>query len=482
MDDSQPGFREWLHQMRWWHWLILVFVAAWSAGLVWLFTSLASEDPTRELAPVSYAGDVGVPGQVLLPSLRQQPVPGWRMNLKTVLADVTRPRVEHVGDVGTRAYFTVAGTERTTGVRRAWLLGVDVAQGVPSFAPVRIDNPVMVTCLLNGVTRVLCLNKDYGEAPGEAWVLDAQTGAVLSRTASTLQFDTSSLGDKARVVQIGSYAVAYEPETGWHGIDDQGRFTWTVKAVAGDMTMLKRQPGMPPSDIGVAKIDKDRSAVFSAVDGKVLRKSGGKLLPVVGGFAEQERQNKAARRSPTTFAFFDDSGNRVGRYDNQTGSPELLSSGLHGAELPVLSLSLSDQMLVLDSRGTPMTAVHVDQEVTPNSIGFLGGSMYLTDNNWSTGDRSTTWQKFDLRSGNRVSSCTGLPVEEDGYVGSDGTVVVAPQAGVDKDDAPTVAVDLDTCAVLWKIPEPGPMWAVGSTLVQALPASGELISLVPPAR
>ena len=57
---------------------------------------------------------------------------------------------------------------------------------------------------------------------------------------------------------------------------------------------------------------------------------------------------------------------------------------VQGAELPVLSLSLSDQMLVLDSRGAPMTAVHVDQEVTPNSIGFLGGSMYLTDNNWST--------------------------------------------------------------------------------------------------
>lgn len=468
--------------MRWWHWLILVFCAAWMAGLLWLVTSASDDDSGRELAPVSYAGDVGVPGQVLLPSLRQQPVPGWRMNLKTVLADVTRPSIEHVGDVGTRAYFTVAGTERTTGQRRAWLLGVDVVQGVPSFAPVRIDNPVKVTCLLNGAARVLCLNKDYGAAAGEAWVLDAQTGAVLSRTTSTLEFDTASLGDEARVVQVGSYAVAYEPGTGWHGIDDQARFTWTVEAVAGDMTVLKRQPGMPPSDIGVAKIDKDRSAAFSAVDGKLLRKSGGKLLPVVGGFVEQERENKSSRRSSKSFAFFDANGNRIGRYDNQAGAPGLFSPSLTSTELPVLSLLLSDQALVLDNRGTPMTVVRVNSDSTLDSIRFLGGSMYLTENDWSTDSMTTVVQKFDLRSGNRVSSCTGLPIEEDGFVGSDGTVVVAPQTDVDKDEAPTVGVDLDTCAVLWKIAEPGPMWTVGSTLVQALPRSGELISLVPPAR
>lgn len=107
--------------------------------------------------------------------------------------------------------------------------------------------------------------------------------------------------------------------------------------------------------------------------------------------------------------------------------------------------------------------------------------MYITENVLSSGDRAAVSEKFDLRTGNRVSSCTGLPLGERTFVGSDGTVVVGRQtsAHVDEDEAPTVAVDSNTCAVLWKIPEPISMWAIGATLVQALPGSAELTSLVP---
>ncbi len=465
--------------MRWGHWLVMVAAFCAVSGLVWVGVSLVVGGSGRGLtSPVSYAGDVGVPGQVSLPPLRQQPVPGWRMDLKALLADIDKPRVEHVGDVGNRAYFTVAGKIRTTGQRSAWLLGVDVVEGVPSFTPVSVGHQAKVSCLLNGTARVLCLNRDYGDEPGEALVLDAQTGAVLSHTVSTLRVD--AFGDEAKVVQVGTYAVAYEPGTGWHGIDDQAQFTWTVKGVEGDITVLKHQPGMPASDIGVAKVGKDRSVAFSAVDGTVLKTSG-ELVPVVGGFVDRERK-RSGRHSSTTFTFFDDSGNQVGSYANQAGAPDLFRPGLTSTELPVLSLVTSDQMLVLDNRGTPMTVVDIGSERVPNAIRFFGGSMHITASDWGAADLSTVIvDKFDLRSGNRVSSCTGLPMEEDEFIGSDGTVVVAPQADVDEDEAPTVGFDLDTCSVLWKIPEPGPMWAVGSTLVQALPASGELISLVPPA-
>lgn len=451
-------------------------------GLFWLMTA-SDDDRTQELASVTYAGDVGVPGQVLLPSLHEQPVPGWRINFKAVLSDIVRPSIEHVGDVGPRAYFTVSGMERTTGMSRAWLLGVDVEHGVPAFAPVQIDKPNDVACLLNGAARVLCLNTTYGQPQGEAWVLDAQTGAVLSRTVSTLQFNTFSLDDVPKLLQIGSYAVAYEPGTGWHGIDDQARFTWTVAAETGDITALKPQPGMPPSNIGVATIDKDHSGAFSAVDGKLLGTSGGKLVPVVGGFVEQEPGNSWARTSRDRFVFYDQDGKRVGQYDDQSGGPGLFRPSLTSTELPVLELLLSDQALVLDNRGAPMTVVPVRPDSVMESIRFLGGSMYLTERDFdSTGSGSGVVSKFDLRSGNRVSSCTGLPMDEDGFVGSDGTVVVAREAGSNERKAPTVGVDLGTCTVLWTITEPGPMWAVGTTLVQALPASGELISLVPPAR
>ncbi|WP_133062627.1 hypothetical protein [Mycolicibacterium peregrinum] len=479
MDDPPPGFRESLRKMRWWHWLILIFCGAWAAGLMWLMTGLTNEDPKQELSQVSYAGDVGVPGQALLPSLRQQPVPGWRIDLRALLPGIGEPQVEHIGDVGTRGYFTVIPKGQSAGEGRAWLLGVDVAQGVPSFAPVQIDNPAKLECFLNGATRVLCLNDFYGTAPTEAWVIDTQAGTVLSRSPSALKAD--GFGDQAgAIAQVGLFAVAYEPGNGWHGIDDQGRFSWTVTAVDDTITALDPQPGMPASSIGVAKVDKDRSAAFSAVDGKLLRKSGGTLLPVIGGFVEQERERKASRRILASFAFFDDKGKRVGRYDKQDGYPDLLNPGYRGStELPVLSLSFIEQALVLDNRGTPMTIVHVGSESTPEALRFVGDSLYLTES--SANQKPTVSEKFNLRSGNRVSSCTGIPVA-DGFVGSDGTVVLGRQktTAVNDDEAPTIAVDSNTCTVLWQLTEPVSMWAVSSTLVQALPGSAELVSLVPP--
>lgn len=484
MDEPRPGLRERLRQMRWWHWFTLILCSAWMAGLLWLMTGPASDDPKRELSPVSYPGEVGVPGQVLLPSLRQRPVPGWRIDLKALLPGTDEPQVEHIGDVGARGYFTVIPKGQPPGEGRAWLLGIDVAQGVPSFTPVQIDNPAKLKCFLNGPVRVLCLNDFYGTAPTEAWVIDTQAGTVVSRGPSALKAD--AFGDEAgKVAQVGPYVVAYEPGTGWHGINDQAQFTWTVKAVDDTITTLDPQPGMPTSSIGVAKIDKNRSAAFSAVDGTLLRKSGGTLLPVAGGgFFEQERESKASRRILASFAFFDDKGTRVGRYDNQDGYPDLLNPDYRGStELPVLSLSFIKQVLVLDNRGTPMTVVHVSTGGTPNAVRFVGDSLILTQSGWSADHRPAASEKFDLRSGNRVSSCTGLPVE-DGFVGSDGTVVLGRDkaVGAAEDEATTVAVDSTTCTVLWQITEPVSMWAVGSTLVQSLPGSAELVSLVPPTR
>lgn len=469
--------------MRWWHWLILLLCGAWIASLVWLMPDSANDDAKQELEQVSYMGEVGVPGQTLLPSLRQQPVPGWRIDLKSLLPGIAEPQVEHVGDVGTRGYFTVIPKGQPAGEGRAWLLGVDVAQGVPAFAPVQIDNPAQLKCFLNGPARVLCLNEFYATAPAQAWVIDTQAGTVLSHGPSTL--NVAGFGAKAgTIAQVGNYAVAYEPANGWHGIGDQGQFTWTITAVDDTITALDPQPGMPPNHIGVAKIDKDRSAAFSAVDGKLLRKSSGKLLPVVGGFVERDRENPTARYISASFAFFNEEGQRIGRYHNQDGYPDLLNPGNYrgSTELPVLSLSFSKQVLVLDNRGTPMTVVHVDSQSSPEALRFVGGSVYLTESSGTAGKNAAVSERFDLRTGNRVSSCTGLPVE-DGFIGSDGTVVLGhPKPASDETEVPTVAVDSTTCTVLWQIAEPASMWAVGSTLVQSLPRTAELVSLVPPER
>ncbi|MBN3455489.1 hypothetical protein JNN96_15840 [Mycobacterium sp. DSM 3803] len=468
MTGSGTEVRESFRRMKWWHWVLTVLMAVGVFfGIQWILKS--SDDDTHPLSAVAYQGQVGVPGQVLLPPMQRQPVPGWRVDLRQLFPDVVRPTIEHVGDNGNRAFFSVSYNVRATGQPKSWLLGIDATTGATLFAPVEIEKPVVVNCLPNGPQRVLCLNEAGGPGAVTAWVIDTDAGTVISHAASNLR--TTGIDPAAAVVRsAGDRVIAFQPGTGWRGVDDQGQLTWTVKAAGDSIKVLDRRPGDPVTDIAVTAINDKESVAFSTVDGTVLRKSGGTLTPVVGGFVELERQSAAVSRSPEEFAFFDARGTRVGRYTDQTGGPSLFE----GSELPVLTLSLTDQLVVLDPKGTPMTVVPAD---SPWSVRIVGESVYTRGTFTDIDNANAVWEKFALKTGDHVSSCTGAPLEDGAFVGSDGTVAV----GRLDDKAPIIAVDTNTCEVVWQIESPAPTWMIGSTLVQAKRDTYEIASLVPPA-
>lgn len=410
---------------------------------------------------MSYPGEVGVPGQLMLPSMRERPVPGWRIDLARYMSDINRPAIELVGDDGGNGYFTVSFTGRTTGVAEVWLVGVDLRTGTTPFAPVLLEGADRAECFLNGKSRIFCRSGYSAEQEPNSWVVDTRTGAAQARHQSYLR------APETATVQVGHHVIAYQPGVGWRGIGEQGELTWTVGAVDGKVNTLSPPSGVPASDLAVVNVDSDRVAVIRATDGKVLRKSGGRLELVVGGFVEQERHLPTGGRGRVDrFVFFDVNGERVGRYSSERAGPQLIG----GTPLPVFSLSQTDQLLVFDSRGTPMAVLDTD---SPREVRFAGEHLYVSA---LFGDQS--WQTFDLGTGHRVATCASAPLNRAAYIGSDGTVVI----GRIEDDAPVQAVDTATCSVLWEIDSKAPMWTVGTTLVQVLPDEHEFVSLVPPAR
>lgn len=121
-----------------------------------------------------------------------------------------------------------------------------------------------------------------------------------------------------------------------------------------------------------------------------------------------------------------------------------------------------------------MTVVPAD---SPWSVRIVGESVYTRGTFTDIDNANAVWEKFALKTGDHVSSCTGAPLEDGAFVGSDGTLAV----GRLDDKAPIIAVDTNTCEVVWQIESPAPTWMIGSTLVQAKRDTYEIASLVPPA-
>lgn len=461
MDDLPVREPLWqtVRRLRWWHVLILVLVIACGIGMR---AFVLPADRSKALSHVDYSGQVGVPGQQLLPSMRERPVPGWRIDLARYMPDINRPSIELVGHIGETAYFTATFTGRTTGRAAVWLVAADVRTGTTPFAPALLAGADQVQCLLNGKNRIFCRSAhSLGDEEPNSWTVDIRNGTVYSGRHSYLR------GRETRIAQAGQYALVYEPGTGWRGIGEQGELTWTVGAVDDKVGTMALRPGEPASDLAVVNVSSDRSAVIRAADGKILRKSGGRLELVVGGFVEQERRPPTTGRGVVDkFAFFDDGGDRVGRFSSKDKGPSLIG----GTALPMFSLLLTDQLLILDGHGTEMAVLNTD---SPRETRFAGERLYVST---LSGDGS--WDTFDLKTGERIATCQSVPLDPDAYIGSDGTVVV----GRLSEDLPIQAVDTETCSVLWEIDSTGPAWTIGSTLVRVLPDEHEIISLVPAQR
>ncbi|MBS9534127.1 hypothetical protein KIH27_11075 [Mycobacterium sp. M1] len=440
-----------------WYWIVGSVVVA-LAVVVAGARAFGSFFGAVDIPPVSYPGKPGVAGQQLLPSMRTKPVTGWTIDINALLPEPGKPGAqftEYVGSVGDKAYFVLEDLTRATD---RWLLGVDVVHGRPLFTPVQIGAGLS-TCLTNGPDRVICLSETDSRNGYEIFVVDADAGRIITNAPTDLKPSIRDESDLT-VEQLGAYAVAIGYHGGTHGIGDDGKPTWFVE---GD-----DRPSSISPEFAVTQAKGGPTTVFSTADGTVAATVPGHVTPYSGGFLVTDPEHLQG------FRFYDERGRVVGQYQPPKGAIAIEESN---GKLPWLSFrhgGRGETQLIFDGRGTPMVIVQV--EMSPNASRFLGANLFI-GNRSARDDPAGVWDKFDLKTGARVSSCPGLPLGHR-FVGSDGAVVIG-QFADQSSSAPLVAVDSDTCAVLWQIDKPPPMWAVGATLVAAPSGTGTLVSLVP---
>lgn len=457
------------HRRKRWYWiggLTVVVVAAVVAAIV-----LVPRWNSGRTARPS-AAQAAVPGEVLLPSLREHPVVGWRTNVAALAPGISPPFIARLfGYIDNRAYFTLRGSAED----KQWVVGLNIPDGTPLFPAVEMPDYGSGDCYTNGPQRLVCFNtfddhnSNNEDDRGEVSVIDAATGSVITRNPTEL------ISEAWSQIQVGDYLVVTQGKgAGWHGLGDQGEQTWFVPGDGGsEYTVNKRYfPGDPVSNIVVS--NGTPKVVFSAVDGRVLTPQiQGWLEPIIGGFVVMDNQ------SPSKFHFFNEQGAQVGEYQPEPGvSAEIAANGQR-AVVTVSSLKGEGvKQLTFDNEGNIIAETKTHS--LGDSIRFIGNYMYAGPD--AVLEPTAVWNKYELTQGVSISSCTGIPLDRNDFIGSDGTVVLGRIK--DPNDAlggVLAAVDSNTCNRLWEMPyETTTLWTIGDTLLQTLDDTGEITSLVPP--
>jgi len=428
----------------------------------WLHTNTGQSTAEREIA---------IPGAVLLPSLRQKPVPGWRVKLDELIPNTNqRLQAQMFGYLGDNAYFTVSGPGNHP---RAWIVGLDVKHGTPLFPPVEILDYMGADCYVNGPHPLLCLNNRGSDDQIEAWVIDSHSGAVVSRGPTDLRVTTQD-PSLFTVDSVGDYAVALHYGVGWYGLGDHGERTWFVPGTGEGVVHTVGKQDFPGDPVSNLVADQDGPGlVFSAENGKIFDHVPGWVEPVMGGFVVMDGQ------SPSAFHFYDNNGNKKGEYRPKDGeSAEIAGNGQRAIVTLSKIGSNGAKQLIFTASGQLIA----ETKTHSLNIRFIGNDMYAAPDD-AAFKPNAIWSKYNLTTGNSVSACAGLPVDAVNYVGSDGTVVVGWISGATPSDPVFVAVDTNTCTRQWELPDPQThtrLWAVGSTLIQSRFDTKEIVSLVPP--
>jgi len=431
------------------------------------------------------------PAQVLLPSMRVPPMPGWRIAVTDLglpaatpgLADGSSVTTEDdpsestpfVGYVGERAFF-VARKPGTSGTQW-WLIGVNVRDGSRLFEPVPLDIAnAPPDCFVNRPTMLFCL-RDDGDLRnnvdgGVTWVIDARAGKVSYFGPTDLRTYPGELN----VRQVGIYAVAESMDEGVYGVGATAEPTWFIP---GDGSLAQNDGGdgtAPPFAIETPEgRESNTTVVFSLVDGSVvaptpgerLRQLGAQVYP--GGFAvEMTTEEDRTLYDPDEIWFFDNTGKRVGQVDV---SAELARSS---PDVPIVASS--PESIVYSVDGRPIAEV---PHVGVNTGIRLAGARLFVDE--SESPALPRWAQYDLTTGVKGKTCEFDMSYR--YLGTDGSV------GVFRIDNPAVdrvakAVDFATCGTLWELPSKAGsysrVWRIDTTLVQLSDDGTELMSLVPP--
>jgi hypothetical protein len=418
--------------------------------------------------------------------MRAHPVPGWRASVSDLgvpaaplgldqgmIATDNDPFESRplVGYIDERAYF-LAGSS-TVPSRQWWLIGIDVRNGRPLFAPVALDiGSAAPRCFLNGTTTVLCI-RDDGDVRnsvkgGIAWVIDTKQGIVTYAGPTDLRTYPGKLG----VAQVGIYAVAESMHTGVYGIGPKADTTWFVPGDGKPSSKYPDNSDFPPPTLATqadANPSSFMNSVFSVRDGKVIapqieeNAQQRKTRVYPGGFAAEIRVSQ----TDSQIRFFDETGKLTSRPG--------IDGSLADIDIPLPIVNSKDSWAAFTTDGREL----LKQQGRPSREALIVGEKLLMRD--SSDSIAVRWRQFDLQTGEQGKTCEhNLGV---GYLGTDGSAVVIedgnPNVGL-----VTKARDLATCDTLWTLTSPvgsfRDVWRINTTLVQLSDDGTELMSLVAP--
>ncbi|MCZ8380342.1 hypothetical protein O6P37_15845 [Mycobacterium sp. CPCC 205372] len=427
----------------------MVVIAVVAAGIV-VWRS------TRE-AGAHVDATIGTPHDLLVSfSLRQRPVPGWRLNA----ADIGLPPDVPVGTLfastADSAYFITTHRDEQGLSPVGWLYGVETSTGKVLFPPIELAGfrgYPHGECYGNGPGVALCVtggDVDRG-LPKLAWVVDLGSGQVTY----TGQTDLNVQGDRGTARQslmaVGSYRaetrlVVAREGVGVYGVGPHAEQTWFVPGGGNIFDPGYRQSSdIPATTIAMQNAARDAPPespyrMFSVIDGTDLTPTPPegtrirKSLVYNGGFAYSFRE--PGKRDG--LLFYNTAGEFVARYQDENHD----LTPIENSVMPMALLRANPaQWLVLSAAGELVQSI----PTTAAGVYFriIGTKFYL--NQPGTDDR---WQQWDLNTGASGPVCQlGLSYD---YVGSDGSIVVV-NGGL---QSSTVrAVDPSTCATAWEITE-----------------------------
>jgi hypothetical protein len=414
------------------------------------------------------AAHPAAPREVLLGSMRAQPVPGWQRSTGQIGLPAGTTTGMFIGAVGDRGYYvTSQGTEGGS-----YVYGVD-ATGTVVLAPVSLDGRMDSFCHLNGPTRIICFANDLRIPKGDpvtAWVVDASAGRLLYHGPSMLRSGPQPNGEFLTLTERGGYLVAEKDDIGVYGIGDQAQLTWFVPGNAASPVGDKIDE--PPGVLSTQHTPQLTDVVFSVADGSPVtpEPSGSDRLYTAttfpGGFGYEFVDPATNNRG---LLFYDEHGHRLGRV-------VIAQQDLHFFDSPQMPIGYTEtQWFVYRPDGTQR--LQFNQSGAGVSM-WVSGSTLLFDRDYTTTDGPHPWQQYDLDTGQARPPCT---IDQTGYLGTDGQVMVSgfPESLPAGAQNGIAGVDMTSCTTLWTLLDYG-VNRIGDTLVGSDPTGMTLMSLVPP--
>jgi hypothetical protein len=415
------------------------------------------------------AAHPAAPREVLLGSMRAQPVPGWQRSTGQIGLPAGTATGMFIGAVGDRGYYvTSQGTDGGS-----YVYGVD-ATGTVVLAPVSLDGRMDSFCYLNGPTRIICFANDLRIPKGDpvtAWVVDTSAGRLLYHGPSMLRSGPQPNGEFLTLTKRAGYLLLEKDNIGIYGIGDQAQPTWFVPGKGG--IGVGDEIDTPPSTLATQQTAQLTDVVFSVADGSRVTpevSSGSDRLYTAmtfpGGFGYEFAGSDPNDRG---LLFFDEHGHQLGR----VLIPQQPQEFFDFAQMPIGYTET--QWFVYRPDGT--LRLQFNQSGAGVSM-WVSGSTLLFDRDYTTTDGPHPWQQYDLDTGQARPPCT---IDQTGYLGTDGQVMVSgfPESLPAGAQNGIAGVDMTSCTTLWTLVNYG-VNRIGDTLVGSDPTGMTLMSLVPP--